>query len=82
MADLKEHFFTLGKMSWEVCEMLRTAFSNNTFGRTRLVIDYLLQIWETLIAIMRIQVIPPQTLQGKTWRKFAELLGKNDEVHF
>jgi hypothetical protein len=38
MTDLKEHFFTLGKMSWEVCEILRTAFSNNTFGRTRLVI--------------------------------------------
>jgi hypothetical protein len=31
---------------------------------------------------MRILVIPPQTVQVKTWRKFAELLGKTDEIHF
>jgi hypothetical protein len=41
MTDLKEHLFRLVKTSWEVCEMLKTAFGNNAFGRTRFVIGLL-----------------------------------------
>jgi hypothetical protein len=34
------------------------------------------------LKIVRIQVIPPQIVQVKTWRKFSELSVKTDEVHF
>jgi len=49
MADLKEQCFRLVKMSWEVCEMFKTAFSGNAFGRTRLWIGLLAQMWENMI---------------------------------
>jgi hypothetical protein len=41
MADLKEQCFRLVKTSWEIREMLKMAFNNNAFGRTRLVIGLL-----------------------------------------
>jgi hypothetical protein len=41
MADLKEQYSRLMKMSWEIHEMLKTTSSNNAFGRTRLLIGLL-----------------------------------------
>jgi len=41
MTDLKEQCFRLVKMSWEIREMLKTAFSINEYGRTRLLIGLL-----------------------------------------